>query len=56
MDRKPIGLTVPYREIGYKEPSTLAALEKKVKELESRVKKIEANIQSQESKAKPITG
>ena len=53
-ERKPIGLTVPYREIGYKENS-LEKLEKKVKELESRVKKIEASIQSQESKTKPIT-
>lgn len=55
MNRKPIGLTVPYREVGYKE-QPLAQLEKKVKDLESRVKKIEASIQSQESKAKPITG
>ncbi len=54
MERKPIGLTVPYREVNHKEP--LKIIEEKVKELESRVKKIEASIQSQESKAKPITG
>lgn len=39
--RRPIGLTVPYREVGYKEPSTLTQLEKKIKELEERIKKLE---------------
>jgi len=52
-ERKPIGLSVPYRKITEEKQSEL---EKKVKDLESRVKKIEASIQSKESKAKPITG
>lgn len=39
--RRPIGLTVPYREVGYREPATLATLEKKIKELEERIKKLE---------------
>ena len=39
--RRPIGLTVPYREKGYKEPPTIAQLEKKIKELEERIKKLE---------------
>ena len=41
--RKPIGLTVPYREVGYKEPSTLVQLEQKIKQLEERIKKLEQN-------------
>ena len=41
MERKPIGLTVPYREIGYKDPPTLAELEKKIKTLEQRIEKLE---------------
>ena len=40
--RKPIGLTVPYREAGYKEtPTHLALIEKRLKELEDRIKKLE---------------
>ena len=38
-ERKPIGLTVPYREIGYKEP--IKVLEEKVKTLEQRIEKLE---------------
>ena len=45
MNRKPIGLTVPYREVGYKEPSTLAALEKQIKELKQRVEKLEKQVE-----------
>lgn len=41
--RKPIGITVPYREVGYREPTTLAALEQKIKALELRVKQLEQN-------------
>lgn len=41
MQRKPIGLTVPYREVGYKEPTTLAELEKKLKALTERVAQLE---------------
>lgn len=41
MERKPIGLTVPYREVGYKEPPTIAALEQKIKALEARVAQLE---------------
>jgi polyhydroxyalkanoate synthesis regulator phasin len=37
--RKPIGITVPYREIGYKEP--IKVLEEKVKALEKRIEKLE---------------
>jgi polyhydroxyalkanoate synthesis regulator phasin len=37
--RKPIGVTVPYREIGYKEP--IKVLEEKVKALEKRIEKLE---------------
>lgn len=41
-ERKPIGLTVPYREKGYTEtPTHLGLLEKKIKELEARIKKLE---------------
>lgn len=39
--RRPIGLTVPYREVGYKEPPTMQELEKKIKQLEERIKKLE---------------
>jgi polyhydroxyalkanoate synthesis regulator phasin len=39
MNRKPIGLTIPYREIGYKEP--IKALEEKVKALEKRINQLE---------------
>ena len=45
VNRKPIGLTVPYREVGYKEPSTLAALEKQIKELKQRVEKLEKQVE-----------
>ena len=38
-ERKPVGLTVPYREIGYKEP--IKVLEEKVKALEQRIEKLE---------------
>jgi len=38
--RKPIGITVPYREVVKKE-SKIEALEKKIKQLEERVKKLE---------------
>ena len=38
-ERKPIGLTVPYREVGYKEP--IKVLEEKVKALEQRIEKLE---------------
>jgi polyhydroxyalkanoate synthesis regulator phasin len=38
-ERKPVGLTVPYREIGYKEP--IKVLEEKVKALEKRIEKLE---------------
>lgn len=41
MERKPIGLTVPYREVGYKEPPTVAELEKKLKALTARVAQLE---------------
>jgi hypothetical protein len=41
MNRKPIGLTVPYREVGYKEKSPLEQLEKKLKELEKRIEQLE---------------
>ena len=37
--RKPIGITVPYREIGYKEP--IKVLEEKIKALEKRIEKLE---------------
>ena len=37
--RKPIGITVPYREVGYKEP--IKVLEEKVKALEKRIEKLE---------------
>jgi polyhydroxyalkanoate synthesis regulator phasin len=37
--RKPIGVTVPYREIGYKEP--IKVLEEKIKALEKRIEKLE---------------
>jgi hypothetical protein len=40
-ERKPIGLTVPYREVGYKEKSPLEQLEKKLKELEKRIEQLE---------------
>ena len=39
--RKPIGITVPYREIGYKEKPTLEQLQKMVKDLEKRIEKLE---------------
>lgn len=51
-ERKPIGLTVPYREIGYKEPPTLTALEKKVKALEQRVKQLEQ--ENDRTRHKPV--
>jgi hypothetical protein len=42
MTRKPIGITVPYREVGYKEKETLLKqLEKQVKSLTERVTQLE---------------
>jgi polyhydroxyalkanoate synthesis regulator phasin len=38
--RKPIGITVPYREVGYKE-DPIKVLEEKVKALEKRVEQLE---------------
>jgi polyhydroxyalkanoate synthesis regulator phasin len=37
--RKPVGITVPYREVGYKDP--IKVLEEKLKALEARVAKLE---------------
>jgi len=37
--RKPFGITVPHREVGYKDP--IKVLEDKVKQLEARVAKLE---------------
>ena len=37
--RKPIGITVPYREVGYQEP--IKVLEEKVKALEKRIEQLE---------------
>jgi len=37
--RKPVGITVPYREVGYKDP--IKVLEEKLKALEARVVKLE---------------
>jgi len=51
-ERKPIGLTVPYREVGQKEPTTLAALENKIKVLELRIKRLEQ--QHDRTRDKPI--
>ena len=39
--RKPIGITVPYREVGYKEKATLEEFEKKIKALEKRIEQLE---------------
>jgi len=39
--RKPIGVTVPYRDPNSKTPTHLELLEKKLKELEQRVAKLE---------------
>lgn len=42
MTRKPIGITVPYREVGYKEKETLLKqLERQVKDLTARVNHLE---------------
>ena len=42
MTRKPIGITVPYREVGYDEKETLLKrLEKQVKALTERVTQLE---------------
>ena len=38
--RKPIGITVPYREVGYKEDA-FKVLEEKVKALEKRIEQLE---------------
>ena len=38
--RKPIGITVPYREVGYKEDA-MKVLEEKVKALEKRIEQLE---------------
>jgi hypothetical protein len=50
MTRKPIGITVPYREVGYKEKETLLKqLEKQVKSLTERVTQLEkANAQTKQ--------
>jgi hypothetical protein len=37
--RKPIGITVPYREVKFKDP--IKVLEEKVKALEARIAKLE---------------
>lgn len=37
--RKPIGITVPYREVGFKDP--IKVLEEKLKALEKRIEKLE---------------
>lgn len=39
MNRKPIGLTIPYREVGYKDP--IKVLEEKIKALEKRIEQLE---------------
>ena len=42
MTRKPIGITVPYREVGYKEKETLLKqLERQVNDLTARVNHLE---------------
>lgn len=41
--RKPIGITVPYREVGYKE-NAVKSLEDKVKLLEKRVEQLEKQL------------
>ena len=45
MNRKPIGLSVPYRKTEKQESveAKLAALQKKVTDLEQRVKQLEKN-------------
>ena len=49
-ERKPVGLTVPYREVGYKEP--IKVLEEKVKALEQRVKQLEQ--ENDRTRHKPV--
>jgi hypothetical protein len=39
--RKPIGITVPHREVGYRESPTLTELMKLVAKLEARIEKLE---------------
>jgi hypothetical protein len=39
--RKPIGVTVPYRDLSSKISTPVELLEKKVKELEQRIAKLE---------------
>jgi hypothetical protein len=39
--RKFIGITVPYREVSYKEKATLEELEKKIKALDKRIEQLE---------------
>ena len=42
MNRKPIGITAPYREVGYKDPEQrLKQLEQQIKILTNRVTKLE---------------
>ena len=41
--RKPIGITVPYREVGYKE-NAVKILEDKVKLLEKRIEQLEKQL------------
>ena len=41
--RKPIGITVPYREVGYKE-NAVKVLEDKIKVLEKRVEQLEKQL------------
>lgn len=43
MTRKPIGLSIPYREVPPKS-STIAALEKQVKQLTKRVEELEKQL------------
>jgi polyhydroxyalkanoate synthesis regulator phasin len=38
--RKPFGITIPYREVGYKEDA-MKVLEEKVKALEKRIEQLE---------------
>ena len=46
--RKPVGITVPYREVGYKEP-TLRELERKLQNLETLVQKLKERLDKQDA-------
>jgi hypothetical protein len=48
-ERKPIGITVPYREVGYKEP-TLREMERKLYQIEMLIKKIQKRLDEYEQK------